>query len=112
MAAPILEETFRHWEVNEAPYPEKGGFIPRSPRETLLKALLVIGAITDSRLLELSLDPRSDIREVAARAVIESLNGSSSKRSLFVDAALNRAIPERYFIVYEFGGIRADLNGL
>jgi len=89
----ILEDAFEYWLANEEPYPEKGGVVPQSPREALLKALLLGGVVTDDRLIQLSSDARSDVRGVADQAIIERANASSDTRAAIVSAALEGKLP-------------------
>ena len=85
----MLEDAFEYWLVNEAPYPKKSGAILGSPRETLLKVLLLMGVVTDDRLIHLSNDARSDVRRVTDRALTERANASSDTRAAYVSATLD-----------------------
>ena len=89
----MLEDAFEYWLVNEAPYPKKSGAILGSPRETLLKVLLLMGVVTDDRLIHLSNDARSDVRRVTDRALTERANASSDTRAAYVSATLDGKLP-------------------
>jgi len=89
----MLEDAFEFWLVNEEPYPKKGGVVPRSPRETLLKAILHVGVVSDDRLIQLSTDTRSEVRKVVASVLTVRVDASNDTRAAFVSATLQKKLP-------------------
>jgi len=87
-----IEQAFAYWQVHEEPTPAHGT-IPSSPRKTLLKALLALNAVSDDRLFELLRDPRSDVRSLAEKQLLERLPLSPTLRESFVTAVLARTVP-------------------
>ena len=85
VSADLLNETFQHWITHEKPYPQNGGVIPNSPRKTLLKGLLKLGAVEDEALMNLCRDTRSDVRETAAGPFLERIGVSDGIRASFVN---------------------------
>ena len=55
--------------------------------------MFALQAVDDDRLLELLRDPRSDVRSLAEKELLERLPPSSSLRHTLVSAILNRTVP-------------------
>ena len=70
-----IERAFEYWQSHEQPTPSHG-IIPRSPRETLLRALFEIKAVSDDQLFDLLRDARSDVRSSAEKNLLEGLHHS------------------------------------
>ncbi len=84
----LLEEAYRYWAQHEEPYPAKGGVVPRSPRETILRALLTIRNATEDELFAYAADARSEICEIGRKAVLERLQVSAEARERIVEGAI------------------------
>ena len=84
----LLTEAFEHWIENEEPYPQKGGTVPHSPREDLLRALSIGTAVDEMYLVKLIADPRSDVRKLAQDLAMELVTEGTG--SNIVDAAIER----------------------
>lgn len=91
--ADLLNKAFQHWTTHEKPYPQKGGVIPNSPRKTLLKGLLKLGAVEDEALINLCRDTRGDVRETAAGHFLERIGVSDVIRASFVNEV--KTLPAR-----------------
>lgn len=91
--ADLLNEAFQHWITHEKPYPQNGGVIPNSPRKTLLKGLLELGAVEDEALMNLCRDTRGDVRETAAGPFLERIGISDGIRASFVNEV--KTLPAR-----------------
>ena len=91
--ADLLNEAFQHWRAHEKPYPQKGGVIPNSPRKTLLKGLLKLGAVEDEALMTLCRDTRGDVRETAAGPFLERIGVSHCIRASFANEV--KTLPAR-----------------
>ena len=91
--ADLLNEAFQHWTAHEKPYPQNGGVIPNSPRKTLLKGLLKLGAVEDEALMNLCRDTRGDVRETAAGPFLERIGVSDGIRASFVNEV--KTLPAR-----------------
>ena len=89
----LLNKAFQHWVIHEKPYPQKGGPIPDSPRETLLKGMLKLGIIDDERLMHLCRDTRRDVQETAIGAFLERMAVSENIRASFVNKIVTKALP-------------------
>ncbi|CAH0496010.1 NACHT domain-containing NTPase [Novosphingobium sp. CECT 9465] len=62
-ATNIIDRSWQHWLAHEKPYPTGSGAIPRSPRATLARALILLGE--EDKVLTLSRsDSRSDVKDV------------------------------------------------
>ena len=89
----ILEEAFEYWIPREEPYPQKGGVIPDSPRNTLLNGMLKLGTIDDERLLLICRDARRDVRETAFDALLQHITFSDAARVLFINDITDKKLP-------------------
>ena len=89
----LLNEAFQHWMAHEKPYPQNGGVVPNSPRKTLLKGLLKLGAVEDEALMNLCRDTRGDVRETAAGPFLERIGVSHGIRASFVNEV--KTLPAR-----------------
>lgn len=72
--ASLLQESFDLWRSKEKPYPVGGGVIPESPRELLLKGLLMRNDFDKVRLLRYASDTRSDVAKIASDALLRALH--------------------------------------
>ena len=81
---PIVTRGYDHWLEQEEPYPQGGGVIPRSPRDKLLATKLKLQPASVEALFDYASDSRSDVRDVAVKAMIQTLKGSSDARASFV----------------------------
>ena len=93
ISADLLNEAFQHWTAHEKPYPQHGGVIPNSPRKTLLKGLLKLGAVDDEALMNLCRDTRGDVRETATSPFLERIGVSDGIRASFVNEV--KTLPPR-----------------
>ena len=91
--ADLLNEAFQHWMAHEMPYPQNGGVVPNSPRKTLFKGLLKLGAVDDEALMNLCRDTRRDVRETAAGPFLERIDVSDGIRASFVNEV--KTLPAR-----------------
>ena len=91
--ADLLSEAFQHWMAHEKHYPQNGGVIPNSPRKTLLKGLLKLGAVDDEAFMNLCRDTRGDVRETAAGPFLERIGVSDGIRASFVNEV--KTLPAR-----------------
>jgi hypothetical protein len=81
-------DSYRHWQLNEAPYPLSGGAIPDSPRADLVKAILTFDVVNDSTLISMAADPRPDVREASKQNLLDRLMHSEEFRDKFLSAVL------------------------
>ena len=89
----LLDETFQHWITLEKPYSQKGGALPRSPRNTLLKGMLKLGTIEDGRLTNLCRDTHWDVQKTATDALLERITVSDAARMSFVNEMVAKGLP-------------------
>ena len=89
----LLNEAFQHWITFEKPYPQEGGVVPNSPRETLLKGMLKLGTIDDERLINLCCDTRWDVQKTATGALLERIAISDTTRASFVNEIVAKVLP-------------------
>lgn len=85
----LISKAYRHWQVNEEPYPVSGGVIPDSPRSLLAKTILQAGIVDDNELISMATDSRSDVKEVSKEPLRERLDQSESFRDLFLREIIN-----------------------
>jgi hypothetical protein len=64
---PVASEAFDYWLRQERPTP-KSGVVPTSPRDDLLRGLLILSPKSVAALLEHWRDPRHGVRDVATAA--------------------------------------------
>jgi len=69
----LLQESFDLWCDKEEPYPVGGGTVPDSPREKILKLLLMRSDFDKLHLLRYSSDTRGDVSRVASDALLQAL---------------------------------------
>ena len=89
----LLNEAFQHWLIHEKPYPQEGGPIPDSPRETLLKGMLELGIVDDEWLMKLCRDTRRDVQEAAIDAFLDRIAVSEDIRASFVNEIVAKVLP-------------------
>lgn len=94
----ILITAFKYWQKHEEPYPEGGGRVPKSPREKILKALLLINPPKSDTLFEYCLDTRSDIRNFATPLLMDQLCASSELRSIFLQKIVSEELKYQLLI--------------
>ena len=66
-----IRELLMYWKEQEAPYPANDGWIPPSPRASLLRKLSKTYRVSTAEALEWLHDDRSDVKEVA-RSIIRA----------------------------------------
>ena len=81
----LLRSASSYWLEHEDPYPESGGTVPDSPREPLLRTLCGIAPSTFEELVDLTSDPRSDVRDAAIDGVIGLAGDSNDEKSRVVE---------------------------
>ena len=81
----LLNEAFQHWITLEKSHPQKGGMIPDTPREPLLKGMLKLETIDDERLMNLCHDTHVDVRKTAIDAFLERITVSDAAPTSFVN---------------------------
>jgi hypothetical protein len=89
----LLLEAFDHWCRVEKPYPINGGVIPRSPRALLVEALALDERADFEALISWAADTRSDVVEMARKALIERITHNADVRRKFVELASVEEIP-------------------
>ncbi|NTU73658.1 NACHT domain-containing protein [Candidatus Roizmanbacteria bacterium] len=102
----LLQDAFNLWIDKEDPYSLRGGAIPDSPREEILKVLLKCESFEKQLLLRYVNDVRSDVSKVASDALLgvlkdggglcdEFLNGieNSELKSKLLKQALQQHVP-------------------
>lgn len=65
-----LKSALCHWKKHEKPYPKSGGVIPPSPRPSLMKAIIQRNGFSFDELVELYEDARSDVKDLAQKALL------------------------------------------
>lgn len=85
---PIIARGYDHWFKHEKPYPTAGGVIPKSPRGRLLLTRLKIEPPTVESLFNYAADPRSDVVDIATKAMVQALAESPEARASFTDAIM------------------------
>lgn len=80
---------FDQWKTKEKPYPKNGGAVPDSPRDDLAKILVQAFAHDHAFLLELLVDDRSDVRDVALVAVLTAATTSPALRNSLLEDVKN-----------------------
>ena len=84
----LLRTASSYWVENEEPYPEKGGTVPDSPREAVLRTLCRISPPPYEELVKLAGDSRSDVKNAAIDGVVGLARGSSAEKSRLVDSIM------------------------
>ena len=87
----LLKESFDLWRDKEEPYPVGGGTIPPSPREQILKLLLMRSDFDKHLLLTYSRDSRGDVSRVASDALLQAL-ATGELRDEFLEGLNNGGI--------------------
>lgn len=87
----LLKESLDLWRDKEEPYPVGGGTIPPSPREQILKLLLMRSDFDKHQLLPYSRDSRGDVSRVASDALLQAL-ATGELRDEFLEGLNNGGI--------------------
>lgn len=82
--SPLLNEAYDYWLQHEGPYPNKGGVIPESPRGEILTLMIEVGAVGDDLLFEAAKDPRSEVSQLAKKALLLEFSMSEVARNELV----------------------------
>ena len=91
----LLRSASSYWVEHEEPYPTSGGVVPDSPREALLRTLCRIAPPAFDELVDLTGDPRSDVRDAAIDGVIRLAAGSSDEISRVVESIVAKRFSAR-----------------
>jgi energy-coupling factor transporter ATP-binding protein EcfA2 len=62
-----------YWKTHEPTYSDKRGVVQPNPIAHLLRAFTKVGKLTTQKLLEFYSDVRHDVREVAAKALVDTV---------------------------------------
>ena len=92
---PLLRSASSYWVEHEEPYPKNGGTIPDSPREALLRTLCRIDPPTFEELLDLTKDPRHDVRDAAIDGVIRLAKDSRDEKSRMIESIVDKQFSSR-----------------
>lgn len=88
----LARQAYEHWQENEEPYPEKGGTVPRSPRDKLVE-MIDVSNWGDQKLFNAARDPRSDVRNWGVTALVEKLAGQALLQTKFVERCIAEKFP-------------------
>jgi hypothetical protein len=91
----IVRRAYDRWLVEEEPYPKKGGRVPESPRETLLRVLYRHVQFPLDELLRQAQDSRSDVASLGTGKFVEHLRGTPEARGMFIEAVMDGAIDKK-----------------
>ena len=91
----LIRSASSYWLEHEEPYPERGGTVPDSPREALLRTLCRIAPPAFEELVDLAGDPRSDVRDAAIDGVITLAEGSNDEKLRVVESIVARRFSSR-----------------
>ena len=91
----LLRSASSYWVEHEEPYPKTGGTVPDSPREALLRTLCRIAPPVFEELVELTGDPRSDVRNAAIDGIIRLAEDSSDEKSKVVEGIVTKRFSSR-----------------
>ena len=80
----LLRQAFKHWTINEQPYPKGGGIVPDSPRKALYYVLRAINNFKFDELAELATDKRRDVAELAMQDLVNLVSRSDDDRNQLV----------------------------
>lgn len=89
----LSREGYEYWLEHEEPYPVKGGTVPKSPRDSLVK-LVELQSWPDKDIFQTVSDQRSDVRSFATQTLIELLRHKDSARRRFVELCLNEQLSQ------------------
>lgn len=87
----VIVDAYDHWLVHEPK--QKGGIIPTSPREPLLKLLISQDALDDDRLLATLSDARSDVRNAGEMRMLDAIATSDSLKNVVIERIKSRSLP-------------------
>lgn len=87
----VIIEAYDDWVIHEPEH--KVGVIPPSPRETLLKLLILQKALDDQRLLAALTDSRSDVRSVAEKHTLDAITKSEPLKNTVIERIASRRLP-------------------
>ncbi|MGV8856322.1 MAG: hypothetical protein ACOH2L_16975 [Devosia sp.] len=109
-----LGPIIKYWEDNEKPYPMSGGVVPESPRPDLLRALFVLGELSDESLISLLGDPRGDVVTFAKETLLSRKAASPGLTRQIVDAVHARTMgpsvaSQLFHQMPELGAIAKDV---
>ena len=90
---PLLVRAMGYWLEHEEPYPVKGGVVPDSPREALLRTLCNVKRPSLHQLVKLTADTRSDVSTCAVDCLIASAIESSDLRNELVNMICAKRFP-------------------
>lgn len=91
----LLRSASSYWVEHEEPYPVNGGTVPDSPREALLRTLCRIDPPPFERLVDLTGDPRRDVRDAAIERVIRLAKDSTEEKSRVVESIVAKQFSSR-----------------
>ena len=91
----LLRSASDYWLEYEEPYPESGGTVPDSPRESLLRTLCGIAPLAFEELVNLTKDPRSDVKDAAIDGVIGLAVKSCDEKSRVVEGIVAKRFTSR-----------------
>lgn len=91
----LLERAYSYWQETEEPYPNKSGFVPKSPRNKILECLTTMRTWSLEELLVPLNDPRSDVVAVAQSKLIEKIRHEPNVRQEYVDGLVSGEIKPR-----------------
>ena len=91
----LLRLASSYWREHEEPYPENGGTVPDSPREALLRTLCGIAPLAFEELVNLTKDPRSDVKDAAIDGVIGLAVKSCDEKSRVVENIVAKRFTSR-----------------
>lgn len=91
----LLRSASSYWLEHEEPYPKSGGIVPDSPREALLRTLCGIAPLGFEELVNLTNDPRSDVKDAAIDGVIALAVNSCDEKSRVVESIVAKRFTSR-----------------
>ncbi|MGY4397165.1 hypothetical protein ACVWZA_002356 [Sphingomonas sp. UYAg733] len=86
-----VERAYAHWETRE-PIANESGAIPDSPRSTLARMLVSLGAVDVRRALTLLGDRRSDINEIGRKWLLDHAESDENAAHSLIEAILDGKI--------------------
>lgn len=89
----LIDEAIEHWKVHESPYPEKGGAIPKSPRDDLVAAIAEIAPPTYDGIKAWLAEKRHDIRKVGEQCLLSKLATDEHDRAKFFKDIVEGELP-------------------
>ena len=91
----LLRSANSYWLEHEEPYPKSGGVVPDSPRGALVRALCGIAPLGFEELVDLTKDPRSDVKDAAIDGVIALAANSCDEKSRVVESIVAKRFTSR-----------------